>query len=68
MRALLNKTHFVSQKKIIKRMCKTTMTESTNVFFHLLITSGFIIMSLYDVLSSFFAFVCFILFTGEFLI
>lgn len=49
-------------------MCKTTMTESTNVFFHLLIISGFIIMSLYDVLSSFFAFVCFILFTGEFLI
>lgn len=49
-------------------MCKTTVTEHTNVFFHLLITSGFIIISLYDFLSLFFAFACFILFIDEFLI
>lgn len=49
-------------------MCENTITESTNIFFHLLIVSGFIMISLYDFLSLFFAFVCFILFTEEFLI
>lgn len=42
------KNHFVSQKKIMKLMCENTITESTNIFFHLLIIPGFIMISLYD--------------------
>lgn len=49
-------------------MWKNTITESTNVFFHLSVISGFIFILLYNFLSLFFAFMCFTFFTDKFLI